>query len=267
MRSPQRSWRRRRRPAAFTLVEMMITIGVIVILTALTVSATVALSRRSAVTQTEQMLRLLDMAVGEWETRADRKITWGHDNQPYIGATYDMKYDTPHVFTTTEVLRRIRASDSVRSFLAQIPAEFLYTYNSGEETPPWLPVNPDPDDPDPNAGNARGSFLNTDWDGELAVLDPWDMPIRAVHPGRVADYDAFGDNEAAADPDGTVYLNEADFPNYGAEEYYGRAENRRIRFVSAGPDGKFGNLGLVHDDPIHEQAHDNVCSYPVEDQH
>lgn len=261
MRSPQRPSRKRRpRPAAFTLVEMIITIGVIVILTALTVSATVALSRRSEATQTEQMLRLLDMAVQEWETKADRKITWGQDSQPYAGATYDMKHNTPHVFTATEVLRRIRTSDVVRSFLAQIQGEFLYTYDSGGVTPPWLPTTPDPDDPDPNKAAARASYLATNWDGDLAVLDPWGMPIRAVHPGRVASYSAFGDDPTAADPDGTIYLNNP--AAYGVELFYGRAKNRRIRFVSAGPDGKFGNLSTA----LHEQASDNVYSYSVEDQ-
>jgi hypothetical protein len=244
---------------------MIITIGVIVILTALTVSATVALSRRSEATQTEQMLRLLDMAVQEWETKADRKITWGQDNQPYTGATYDMKYNTPHVFTTTEVLRRIRTSDVVRSFLAQIQGEFLHTCDSGGVTPPWLPSTPDGDDPDPNKNAARSSYLAGNWDGDLAVLDAWGLPIRAVHPGRVASYSAFGDNPDDADLDGTIYLN--DPAVYGAELFYGRVMNRRIRFVSAGPDGKFGNLDAAHQTELHEQAHDNVYSYPVEDPH
>jgi type II secretory pathway pseudopilin PulG len=251
--------------AAFTLVEMIITIGVIVLLTALTVSATVALSRKSEVRQTENMLNLLDMAVQEWELKADRKITWGEDNNP-SQAVYDMKHDTPHVFTATEALRRIRSSDVVRSFLAQIRPEFLHTYNSEEPGPPWLPTTPDPDDPDPNKTFARMSFTQGNWDGQFAVLDPWGMPIRVVHPGRVADYAAFGDDESAADPDGTVHLAPPLFP-YGVEAFYGTAKSRRIRFVSAGPDGKFGNLSLPHDTLIHEQAHDNIYSYSVEDSH
>lgn len=263
MRSPQRPSRKRRpRPAAFTLVEMIITIGVIVILTALTVSATVALSRRSEATQAEQMLRLLDMAVQEWEMKADRKITWGQDSLPYTGATYDMKHNTPHVFTATEVLRRIRTSDVVRSFLAQIQPEFLYEYHTDKGIPPWLPTVPDDDDPDPNKLAARDSFLNLDWNDELAVLDPWGIPIRAVHPGRVASYSAFGDDPTAADPDGTIYLDNSPAAyGYGVELFYGRAMKRRIRFVSAGPDGKFGNLNTA----LHEQAQDNVYSYSVED--
>jgi type II secretory pathway pseudopilin PulG len=252
----QRSGRRTRRRVAFTLVEMIITIGVIVILTALTVSATVALSRRSEVNQTEQMLRLLDLAVQEWKSEADREISWGD------GPRYDMQIDTPHVFTTTEVLRRIRTSETVRSFLAQIQPEFLYSYDSTDEViPPWLPSTPDPADPDPNAGQARPSFLQGDWDGELAVLDPWDSPIRAVHPGRL--YES-GD-PGQPDPDGTVHLEVPSF--YGVEGFYGTCENRRLRFVSAGPDGKFGNLSANHQTDEHEQAHDNVYSYPVEDVH
>jgi type II secretory pathway pseudopilin PulG len=243
--------------AAFTLVEMIITIGVIVLLTALTVSATVALSRKSEVRQTENMLRLLDMAVQEWEIKADRKITWGD------GTNYEMRDGTPHVFTATEVLRRIRSSDVVRSFLAQIKPELLYEYNYGDtgEIPPWLPTTPDQDDPDPNKAQARMQFLSEAWDGQLAVLDPWGVPIRAVHPGRVFELGDPGE----PDPDGTIYLD--DPMGYGVELFYGRARSRRIRFVSAGPDGKFGNLSLDHDAPLHEQAHDNIYSYPVEDTH
>jgi len=242
--------------AAFTLMEMIITIGVIVLLTALTVSATVALSRKSEVRQTENMLRLLDMAVQEWEIKADRKITWGN------GATYDMQDDTPHVFTATEVLRRIRSSDVVRSFLAQIRPESLYTYNSEEPAPPWLPTTPDQDDPDPNKGFARSSFTQGNWDGQLAVLDPWGVPIRAVHPGPVFELGDPGE----PDPDGTIYLD--DPMGYGVELFYGRAKSRRILFVSAGPDGKFGNVsadpGTEEGKTLLDQAANNVYSYSAD---
>jgi prepilin-type N-terminal cleavage/methylation domain-containing protein len=259
---------------AFTLVEMVVTVGVIVILTALTVSATVALSRKSDVTQTENTVRLLDMALSEWETQMDRKLTWGVRGVPYAQSNYDVSDGTPHIFSLSEVLRPIRRADAVKSVMAQIKPEFIYVYNSNNPdlpVPQWLPETPDPDEPDPfvqGGSNPRSVYLDGGADGEFAVLDAWGVPIRAVHPGRSHDPSrfTFNDPQNLRDLDGTLRLTRA-YTQGGFEEIYGVCENRRVRFVSAGPDGKFGDLGADHETEIHQQAHDNICSYDPEDDH
>ncbi|MHC5015700.1 MAG: type II secretion system protein [Planctomycetota bacterium] len=57
----------------FTLVEMVIVIGVIILLAALTLSVSVAVVEGSEVRQTENTIRLLTAAIQEWEAQADRQ--------------------------------------------------------------------------------------------------------------------------------------------------------------------------------------------------
>ena len=102
----------RREKRAFTLIEMLIAIGVVILLTAITVSAVMALTRSSEKSQTENTIRLLDMALKEWEDTTDRKITWGSRS------TSDMADNVaPHVYTVTEVLATIRHSAGVRDVI------------------------------------------------------------------------------------------------------------------------------------------------------
>ncbi|MCZ6850871.1 MAG: hypothetical protein O7F17_04445, partial [Planctomycetota bacterium] len=89
--------------------------------------------------------------------------------------------------------------------------------------------------------------------GSLTILDAWGTPIYATHPGRP--FNA-GSDPGDPEPDGTIRT-------YN-EDKYGGARNRQICFVSAGPDGNFGNLDpsipLYHDP---EGAKDNIYSYPI----
>ncbi len=58
------------------------------------------------------------------------------------------------------------------------------------------------------------------------------------------------------DPDGTIRT-----PN---EQRYGVARNRRICFVSAGPDQGFGNLTAMPPYPADpDPVRDNIYSYPI----
>ncbi len=252
----------------FTLVEMLVAIGIIVLLAALTVGVAVAVVEKHEIQQTESTLRLLDTAIQEWETRMDRKLTWGVDPDPFDGKdVYDVSDGAPHVFTTTQVLRVTGRSDAIKTVVASIPAEFVYRYDSSVDCPVWL-ENPSGDDPDPVGGDLCVYVT----DGALAILDTWGQPIRAVHPGRLA---MAGE---PTDPDGTIIVGTETSPPPGPQGFneliYGRAVSRRTFFVSAGPDGQFGSLfldrteaemeSLVGDDQRRfDQTADNVYSYEV----
>ena len=56
---------------------MVIVIGVIILLAALTLSVSVAVVEGSEVRQTENTIRLLTAAIQEWEAQADRRVTYG----------------------------------------------------------------------------------------------------------------------------------------------------------------------------------------------
>ena len=143
--------------------------------------------------------------------------------------------------------------------------------------PEWLPNTVDPDDPDPfvqGGNNPRNIYTNTNTDdnadGSLVVLDAWGVPIRAIHPGRVADWNVFGDSVAIGDIDldGTVILNSSFTDSSGqvinTEEIYGTCLNRRVLFVSAGPDRKFGDRSADEESALFQQTLDNIYSYPLE---
>lgn len=238
----------------FTLVEVVVVIGIIILMVALTISVGVVVVEGSEVRQTETVLRQLDSALQEWQTHADRRVTWG-DNS--TGALYDLQWDTTHVFRITELLNTIARSSSPQDIMAQIDPDFVHTYRV-TEYPEWI-------------DSADASEMDDTWAVEntsgtfslgLAVLDAWNQPIRVVHPGRVANPNPpFNDNLSLADPDGTIRIDVALFGADGVEDIYGIAKNRQILFVSAGPDGEFGKIGGLVTSSDLEQTKDNIYSY------
>ena len=272
----------------FTLVEMMVTIGIIVLLAALTISATVVFAVRGEVKQTDTSIQLLGQAVKVWEDQTGRQLSWGDSSQtdkPYANAHENWQVDlrTPQTFSTTEILRSIRRNPQSRDVLAQIPPRFLIEIDSEvepDERPQWSFAQADDQttlNADPNHGQVATQFTSGRWDGELAVLDAWGTPIRAIHPGRVADAPAYLENldnpepespgavrdDANPDPDGTVRT--------WLERRFGVAKSREVCFVSAGPDRRFGmpyppeNAAEEVAEEMKEYAADNIYLYALED--
>jgi len=216
---------------AFTLIEMLVAIGILVLLTGLLVSGSAALVQRSEIRETETAITILDDALREWERRAERRLV----RRP--GGELDPQ--TPFIFVITEVLRTARRTDAVRDLLARIDPSRLYTYSAGE-IPPWIRVYAEE--------QALPLFI-----GEMTVLDAWGTPIYATHPGELS-------SSGVRDEDGTERtLN---------ERYYGSCIHRRTCFVSAGPDGLFGldtefpGMAPPTREAAKEEARsDNVYSY------
>ncbi len=238
----RRASRRRSSRSGFTLIELVVVIGIMLLLLGLTLSVGVAVRTQSETRETENILRLLDTATQEWERSADRQLSWGKDGTPN-GSVYDMRGEvaqpplTPEILVITELLQTISRPSAVKQIVAQIDPNFIHTYRAGEY-PAWIQM-PDESEMDK-------------FDGEITVLDGWGWPIYATHPGRVRDPNVFNiDTLYPSDPDGTVHT-------YN-EDLYGVARNREVCFVSAGPDGEFG----VMSQPDDELTKDNLYSYPV----
>ena len=241
--------RRAARPG-FTLVELVVVIGIILLLLGITLSVGVSVRRTAEVRDTESSLRLLDAAMKEWEQSADRQLSWGDDTLG--GSVYDVQGTlmdqlplTPEILVITEVLQTVTRPRHVKEIVAQVDADFIYTYRSGE-FPPWIHPTEEQD--------VTNRFV-----GDIAVLDAWGHPIYATHPGRVSDPDVFFEDGnpfyGGTDPDGTVHT-------YN-ERKYGVAKNRQVCFISAGPDGDFGNLDPNASEQERDFAKDNLYSYPV----
>ena len=154
------------------LARVAVYVTIILVLFALTVTATVAIMQKSEVRETENTIRLLDMAYQEWKLDADRALSWGVADQPYTDATYDRLNDTPHVYTVSEVLRRVRRSPKAKAVLAQIDPKFAWIYEDlpDDERPSWLRLT-SPDDPDPNRAMSNDDAVYAGFVGEMAVLD------------------------------------------------------------------------------------------------
>jgi type II secretory pathway pseudopilin PulG len=120
----------------FTLVEMVIVIGVIILLAALTLSVSVAVVEGSEVRQTENTIRLLTAAIQEWEAQADRQVSFGINEQPYNqGERYEIQQpvnsgdldqfvEDSHV-ATQWLFTIISRPSSVKQILAQVDPEFV----------------------------------------------------------------------------------------------------------------------------------------------
>ncbi|MBT8484156.1 MAG: hypothetical protein HKO59_10085 [Phycisphaerales bacterium] len=219
---------------AFTLVEMLVAVGVVVFLVGLTLSAGAALAARSDVEQTKSTLQLLDLAVREWELAADRPVSWGD-----IPGVSDIWAGRAEVLITTELLTRIARQPTARTILTQIDPAFVYTYQEGVH-PAWIYW------PQEQAEQAQ-------FTGGLAILDAWGTPIYTTHPGAVVRSPSGG---VVIDPDGT----EQTFN----ERKYGVARDRRICFVSAGPDRRWGSMSAVPGTIPFEETQDNIFSYAVD---
>lgn len=228
----------------FTLVELMVVVGVVVLLAGLLVTAGVALVEHSERRQTRLAMTQLDAALREWEVRADRKLTWWNgpgDGPPELA---EVHASTGEVYILSEMLGVISRQSDVAAMLAAIDPELLHTF-SAQDAFAWLP-----------GGVVEEAFL-----GKLTVLDAWGTAIYATHPGR-AWRSADG---GQADADGTIQT-------YN-EQQYGICLNRQVVFVSAGPDRRFGiasefdnvdNIGAGEINDLKREARrDNLYSAPV----
>ena len=233
----------------FTLVELVVVIGVVFLLAGLTLSVSVSVIEWSERRQTETVLQLLDTAGKEWELAADRKLSWWDqlDGDEYKAGA-DVHADTPEVLIITEVLDIITRSSAVEGVIARIDADLVYTYRAGVY-PPWVP-------------DQAKAELDDRFDGSITVLDAWGTLVYATHPGRLyaPEYYPYDANKPP-DPDGTIQT-------YN-EFQYGVAPTRQLVFVSAGPDMRFGvddefdlnGADLV--EAIKKARADNLFSAPV----
>lgn len=249
--APRRPHARR----AFTLIEMMIVIGIVLLLTALTVTVTITFTMRSEINATENLLKQLDVTMSEWEHAAGRTVTFGimapesepcdidpadpapehpysvYDVEQIQGANHvwdeeDLAVDDAH-HVTDDIWRVIGRSTVWREFIASVDPELME-------------VHEEEDEPD-----------------AYHFLDAWGTQILAIHPGRA--FERGCDDRAII---GYVRDND-DTIRTPYEQRFGIAAGRRMYFVSAGPDGRFGDLTADADTAEYEQTQDNLYSYEV----
>ena len=214
---------------AFTLIEMLIVISIIGLLAALTLGISSSVMRNSEIRQTENALKVLSMAMQEWELEMGRSVTFkgvldetdfgmydidmsggsiGYPGFGGQGVENDIMAQEMKVrnVTLVDVLSDVESSKNV---LAKIETDLLSKDTSG-----------------------------------MFVIDPWGNPLGIVFPGKYfADVFPSG-NMFAQDSSGDLTVRD------DVEDGLGSCINQRPYFVSAGPDGLWGYRFQAGDGPI-----------------
>jgi type II secretory pathway pseudopilin PulG len=238
--------RTRTRPAAgFSLLELTIVIGIILLLAALVVAVSTAVIAANEKRNTQNTLAVLDAAMKEWERQVDRPVsfqnatgetgTWDIVPDPTIASLgipaavlqYNGSGDLQkHRRRTVALIELIAKQPDVESMLARLPDDTLRRIRT--QTTPVQYAN------------------------VKEVVDAWGNPIVAIFPGR-----AFRTGESGTpEIDGSIRtVSESTGPR--------SCRNRQVLFVSGGPDGNL--VDIASTGGIDESA-DNLYSYGEEGQ-
>lgn len=261
-------------PRGFTLVELIVVIGVVITLLSLVLAVSTLLIQQNESRQLTNAFKVLESAVQEYEIAIGRPLRY-QDVGDTPGA-----YEIP-LIVDTEAIVEEQSGSSVN-----LPFE----YQSRQIGRFYLPCN---------CSSSAGIDIDGGWqhyiiqlvglmnrtDGSKDMLarldpnllqplrqtngdplpgsvsfttfvDPWGTPLAVVMPGRAWNpaKDANSDVERYRTPDvdGTVRT--------ALEEIVGVCRNGQILFVSAGPDGKLGCLDCDEGSAA-QFAVDNIYSY------
>ena len=221
------------------MVEMMVVIGVIALLGAITLAIGTSVIRNGKVRQTQQVLTTLDAVLEEYMAEYggippfDRNA-FNEPKEMNEGGTV-----RPEV---AAFLVEAQGLDGATRQIAAIPEQVLVPRFT-----PRDPKKPNKNDPDPNSLFGRALAANMtnytgvldDWDVRPTVCDAWGMEILFIHPE---------DTEAVSG----LTMGGTEFNGYG------RPANNRPYFLSAGPDRRYYHL--VGGDTVQGMA-DNLYSY------
>lgn len=238
--------RTRTRPAAgFSLLELTIVIGIILLLAALVVAVSSAVIASNEKRNTQNTLAVLDAAMKEWERQVDRPVSfqnvagetgsWDIVLDPTLAAlgipaavtAYNGTGDLQkHRRRTVALLELVARQPDVETVLARLPEDSLRRVRTASSPVQYANVK--------------------------EAIDAWGNQIIAIFPGR-----AFRTGDAGTpDADGSIRsVSEAASPRI--------CRNRQVLLVSAGPDGILtdnASTGGV------DEAADNLYSYGEEGQ-
>jgi type II secretory pathway pseudopilin PulG len=238
--------RTRTRPAAgFSLLELTIVIGIILLLAALVVAVSTAVIASNEKRNTQNTLAVLDAAMKEWERQVDRPVSfqnatgetgaWDIVLDPTLTALgipaavtqYNGTGDLQkHRRRTVAIIELVARQPDVETVLARLPEDTLR--------------------------RVRTATTPVQYSNAKEAIDAWGNTIIAIFPGR-----AFRTGDTGTpDPDGSIRTaSETASPRF--------CQNRQVLFVSAGPDGAFTDNGSTAG--VDESA-DNLYSYGEEGQ-
>ncbi len=265
---------------AFTLIEIMVVISIILVLASLVLGVGSALLRRAERSQVESAMTIMESAFTEWEGQTGRPVTYNGAFDSLTAPTTEI-YPVPNggeLFDVREpgtppapnnsgnklIYTRARGAgvftvnllsqlEAIRPMLAGIPPSML---RAEANTSSYPATNILSGTPAVLYAPSAKSTANTKDSTRSELVDTWGGRIAFVFPGRAF---RFGLDSSLPDSDGTVRT--------PAENLLGVCTNRRICLVSAGPDGLFGVPGESTPDSATIQntaAADNIYLYELD---
>ncbi len=241
----------------FTLVELVIVVGIIIALLSLVLAVSTLLIQQNEARQLESAFANLETAVLEYEQAVGRPITfqdrtdpdgaWDVSRNPDFGVNgleaWYSQAATTGVFCPTCTSTNENSNRGWGKFIVRLMSLLTGTQSSEDiiaRLDPALFVPLKLANGQPLPGNASLSTL----------VDPWGTPIAVVFPGR-----QWKESDAGTpDADGTIRTK--------FEGKAGICRNGKILYVSAGPDGDLGCLTCAGgNSPRFEASLDNIYSY------
>jgi prepilin-type N-terminal cleavage/methylation domain-containing protein len=276
----------RRLRRGFTLLELVIVIGVILVLMGLVLGVGSIVVGQSETRQLNATMTIVDAALSEFENQTGRPLVFEgastqtrYDHCGYPAVEYDFGGNPPPEFgvyydVPFNPFLDERFTDSLEDGgfgwvdMAGICAP--WEADLGEVRRQWLAATLSVlaqdqtcadmiAKADPTLVHAAQCVVGGTTEGarfqvlnQIEFIDPWQQQVYLVFPGRpFVDRDAEDDN--IRDADGTIRTLE--------EVTYGICRNQRPLLVSAGPDSRFGRLQDDIDDQDYADAQDNIYSY------
>ena len=213
----------KRIPTGFTLVELLVVIGIIAILASMVLAVSSGILATSERKQVEDTFTLLDKAIHELELTRGQELEFSRI--PKSGTTdeltfYDIKELPPSTpaYIMPELLKLLMNNDRSREFISKINPDFLKRTGTGTNV-------------------------------VLDLVDPWGKRIAVVPCGRPATEREMRDayragstkTPVSADPIGIGIDRDDRTVRTNDEQFLGVCSGRRWTFISCGPDQ---NLGL-----------------------
>ena len=235
---------------AFTLLEIMVAIGIIALLAAITLNLSNSIMRKAEERQTKDVLRLVKLALVEWEIASDGKLT-------FEDFTYD-EFNCPDC-----------SFDVLNDGLLGRPAFGLFGVANGvmqaamqNRIRQTVQVIRQIESSDNILLELTGDNFIEDTEGARILVDSWGTPIGVIFPGQYY-ADSSEVLEFAQDESGDLTIRDQ------AEDGLGSCMNKEPIFVSAGPDRTWGyrfqsNGGHDNDalaKELWEASLDNIYSY------